>query len=234
MFTRTALKVLTTALVGVLVLLSSIKEARAERDLIVPFHEGGHVVLDQLAGLRLSTSGFSYAAPVGIAMRSTKDTKTTDIWFAPSADIFVTDHLSVGGLVEIDHAWGRVETGGVKLDIPSTTSMTFLPRVGFYAPFSDRLGFWLRAGVGYASTQQVSFLSAGSTPTTTTLRSMVLDIDATIVYRFNETFFMKGGPEVGLTLGGREESSTAGVSTGRDQQVLQLGGSLGFGMNIEL
>jgi hypothetical protein len=63
---------------------------------------------------------------------------------------------------------------------------------------------------------------------------MVLDLDATIVYRFNETFFMKGGPELGLTLGGREESEAAGVSSGRDQQVLQIGGSLGFGMNIEL
>jgi hypothetical protein len=229
MFTR-----LVSVLVGLCVLLFSMKEARAERDLIVPFHESGHVVLDQLAGLRLSTSGFSYAAPVGIAVRSTKDTSTTDIWFAPSADVFVTDHLSVGGLVEIDHAWGHVESGGKKLDLPGTTSMTFLPRVGFYAPFSDRIGFWLRAGVGYASTQQVSFLTAGSAPTTTTFRAMVLDIDATVVYRFNETFFLKGGPEVGLTLGGREESSTAGVSSGRDQQVLQIGGSLGFGMNIEL
>ena len=221
---------LVSVLVGLVVLLSSIKEARAERDLIVPFHEGGHLVLDQLAGLRLSTSGFSYAAPIGIAVKSTKDVSTTDIWFAPSADVFVTDHLSVGGLVEIDHAWGKI--GNV--DVPSTTSMTFLPRVGFYAPFSDRIGFWLRAGVGYASTQQVSFLSAGSAPTTTTFRAMVLDIDATIVYRFNETFFMKGGPELGLTLGGREEASTAGVSSGREQQVLQIGGSLGFGMNIEL
>ena len=215
--------------VGLAVLLS-MKEARAERDLIVPFHEGGHVVLDQLAGLRLSTSGFTYAAPVGIAVRSTKDTSTTDIWFSPSADFFVTDHLSVGGLVSIDHGWGKI--GDV--DLPGTTSMTFLPRLGFYVPFGDRIGLWLRAGVGYASTQQASFLTAGGAPTTTTFRSMVLDIDASVVYRFNETFFMKGGPEVGLTLGGREESSTAGISAGRDEQVLQIGGALGFGMNIEL
>ena len=220
--------------VGLLVLLSSIKEARAERDLIVPFHEGGHLVLDQLAGLRLSTSGFSYAAPVGIAVSSTKDASATHVWFAPSADVFVTDHLSVGGLVSIDHAWGHLESGGLKLDLPGTTSMTFLPRIGFYAPFSDRIGLWLRAGVGYTSTQEASFLSNGGPPTTTTFRAMLLDIDATVVYRFNETFFMKGGPELGITLGGREESSTAGSSAGRDQQVLQIGGALGFGMNIEL
>ena len=57
-------------------------------------------------------------------------------------------------------------TGTQKLDLPGTTSMTFLPRIGFYAPFSDRIGLWLRAGVGYTSTQEVSFLSAGSPPTT--------------------------------------------------------------------
>jgi len=225
------------ALIG-LVLFMFVTPARAERDLIVPFHEGGHVVFDQLAGLRLGTSGLGYAAPIGLAVRSTKETSETHVWFSPSADIFVTDHLSLGGRVEIDHAWGTAEVpvdgATKKLDVPSTTSMTFLPRVGFYAPFGDRLGFWLRAGVGYASSQQVTFLSNGSAPTTTTFRSALLDIDATIVYRFNETFFMKGGPEVGLTLGGREESSTAGVSVGKEQQLLQIGGALGFGMNIEL
>lgn len=227
-------------LAGVLLFFSSAKEARAERDLIVPFHEGGHVVFDQLAGLRLSTSGLSYAAPVGIAMRSSGDLSETHVWFAPSGDVFVTDHLSVGALVEIDHAWGTLETTGSagqpsqKIDVPGTTSMTFLPRLGFYAPFSDRIGLWLRAGVGYTSTQSVSFLSAGSAPTTTTFRAMVLDLDATVVYRFNETFFLKGGPELGITFGGREESSTAGVSSGTGRQVLQIGGALGFGMNIEL
>ena len=230
---------LVAVLVGVLVFLFSIEEAHAERDLIVPFHEGGHVVFDQLAGLRLSTSGFSYAAPIGIAMRSDGAVSETHVWFAPAGDIFVTDHLSVGALVEIDHAWGKVEgtgTNGEKtsVDVPGTTSMTFLPRLGFYAPFSDRIGLWLRAGVGYTSTQSVSFASSGSAPTTTTFRAMLLDLDATVVYRFNETFFMKGGPELGITFGGREESSTAGVSTGDGRQVLQVGGALGFGMNIEL
>lgn len=230
MFTR----FLVGLVAAVALLFSSIGEARAERELIVPFHEGGHVVLDQLAGLRLSTSGLSYAAPMGMVVRSSNDASITHVWLAPSADVFVTDHLSVGARVDVDHAWGHVETGGKKLDLPGATSMTFLPRVGFYAPFSDRLGLWLRAGVGYTRTQEASFASAGGVPTTTTFRAMALEVDLSVVYRFNETFFMKGGPELGLTLGGREESSTAGVSIGRDQQLLQIGGALGFGMNIEL
>ncbi|MBX3231931.1 MAG: hypothetical protein KIT84_12195 [Labilithrix sp.] len=220
------------------VLLLSSSVAWAERDLIVPFHEGGHVVLDQLAGLRLDMSGFSYAAPAGVMMRTANvggvEQSTTSVWFAPAADVFVTDHLSVGGRVDVQHTWGAVESGGQRLELPGTTSMTFLPRVGFYVPFGDRVGLWARAGVGWTRTESASFLAAGSAPTTDTFRAMVLNVDASIVYRFNETFFMKGGPEVGVTFGGRSESSTNGVSTGGSASVLQLGGTLGFGMNIEL
>src|SRR5690349_2847602 len=96
------------------------RSAFAERELIVPFHEGGHLVLDQLSGLRVSpTNGFGYAGPVGIAFRSEKtdaitpggpasEASTTSLWLAPSADVFVTDHLSVGGLIEVAHTWGAV------------------------------------------------------------------------------------------------------------------------------
>ena len=222
------------------------RSARAERELIVPFEEKGHIVLDQLAGLRLNAaSGFSYAAPMGISVRTEKsdalvpggassETSTTSIWLAPSADVFVTDHLSVGGLVEINHSWGAVTSGGQRLELPGTTSMTFLPRIGFYAPFSDRIGLWARAGVGWTSTESASFDSTGSIPVTQTFRSMILDVDATITYRFTEVFFMKAGPEIGVTFGGRSEVSSSGQSAGAGSSVLQLGGALGFGMNIEL
>src|SRR5688572_28771602 len=96
----------------VLALLYHAGSARAERELIVPFHEGGHVVLDQLTGLRVSTAtGSSYAGAAGIAFRADRadalvpggpaaETSTTTVWLAPSADVFVTDHLSLGGLIE--------------------------------------------------------------------------------------------------------------------------------------
>src|SRR5262249_47500887 len=123
---------------------------------------------------------------------------------------------------------------GQRLELPGTTSMTFLPRVGFYAPFSDRIGFWGRVGVGYTSVESASFDSTGSIPITQTFHSMILDVDATITYRFTETFFMKAGPEIGVTFGGRNEISSNGQSAGAGASVLQLGGALGFGMNIEL
>ena len=49
-------------------LLTFARNANADRELIVPFHEGGHLVFDQLSGLRVDgASGVSYAGPAGIA-----------------------------------------------------------------------------------------------------------------------------------------------------------------------
>lgn len=222
------------------------KTARAERDLIVPFHEGGHLVLDQLTGLRISSShGFGYAGPIGIAFRSeatdaltpsgpSAERSTTSIWLAPSADIFVTDHLSLGGLIEVGHTWGAIEGGGRRLELPGATSMTFLPRVGFYVPFTERIGIWPRIGVGYSSVETISFLSTGSVPVRDTFRAMILDADLSLIYRFSETFFMRAGPDVGITLGGRRAIESNGTSSGAGSQTLQVSGVIGFGMNLEL
>lgn len=240
------LRIFTFVLAAVALVLFYARPASAERELIVPFHEGGHLVLDQLSGLRVRPAdGFSYAGPAGIAFRSEKsdsltpggpasETSTTSLWFAPSADIFVTDHLSLGGLIEIGHTWGAIEGGGQRLELPGTTSMTFLPRVGFYVPFTDRIGIWPRAGVGYTSVESVSFLSTGSVPVRDTFHAMLLDVDLSLVYRFGETFFMRAGPEVGVTLGGRHSVESNGTTAGAGASVLQISGVIGFGMNLEL
>ncbi len=222
------------------------REARGERELIVPFEERGHVVLDQLSGLRLDpTSGFSYAGPAGVAFRSSRsdafapggpatETSTTTMWFAPSADVFVIDHLSVGGRVEVAHTWGAVEGGGQRLELPGTTTLGFVPRVGFYVPVSDRIGIWPRAGFGWSSVESASFLSTGSAPAKETFRSLLLDVDLSVVYRFGETFFLRAGPEVAVTLGGRRSAEAGGQSAGASGSVLQITGTIGFGANIEL
>jgi hypothetical protein len=239
------MRAILTVVVALVLALCS-RTAAAERELIVPFHEGGHLVLDQLSGMRVSpTSGVSYAGPAGIAFRSTKsdalapggpasETSTTSLWLAPSADIFVTDHLSLGGLVEIGHTWGAIEGGGQRLELPGTTSMTLLPRVGFYVPFNDRIGLWPRVGVGWSSVESTSFVSTGSVPARETVRAMLLDLDLSLVYRFNETFFMRGGPELGVTLGGQRTEESNGVSAGAGASVLQVSGVFGFGVNLEL
>jgi hypothetical protein len=227
----------------------STRVASADRELIVPFHEGGHVVFDQLAGLRLDpVNGVTYAGPAGVAFHDSKadafvrsaiaapgsEVKTTTFWFAPSADVFVTDHLSVGGVVEYAHAAGTMSAGGVETDLPGTTTLMFLPRIGFYAPFGDRFGLWPRVAFGWSSVDSVQFESAGGAPVRDTFRSMVLDVDLSLVYRLNETFFVKTVAEVGVTLGGRHTEDVAGTSSAADASVLQISASIAFGANVEL
>lgn len=219
--------------------------ARADRELIVPFHEGGHLVLDQLSGMRVSTAaGFSYAGPAGVAFRTDKadaftpgatgsDVRTTTFWIAPSADVFVTDHLSIGGLVEIAHTSGSAKSGDQSVDLPGQTAMTFLPRVGFFVPIGDRFGFWPRAGIGWTSVDSLAFVSGGA-PVRDTFRAAVLDLDLSLVYRFNETFFLRMGPEVGATLGGRHTQDSNASSAAADASVVQVSGVTQFGVNVEL
>lgn len=212
------------------------RTARAERDLLVPFHESGHIVFDQLSGVRLGASdGFSYAGPAGFATRTTRigtaEAKTTTVWLAPSADVFVTDHLSLGGLVEIGHSWGSVEDGGNRVDLPGTTSLTFLPRAGFFVPVGDRFGVWPRAGLGWRSVESAQ-LAAGVIARET-FRSMLLDVDVSVIYRFNEQFFMRAGPEVAVTLGGEVTRESNGAAAGEDGSVVQISGVFGFGVNLD-
>ncbi len=228
------------------------RTARADRELIVPFHEGGHLVFDQLAGLRLDpATGVQFAGPAGVAFHSSKadafqpgqpgspqpfgsEEKTSTFWFSPSADYFVTEHLSLGGILEFAHTSGTLSSNGQQTDLPGTSTYLFMPRIGFYAPFSDRFGLWPRIGFGWTSSESVQFDAQGGAPVRDTFRAFVLDVDIALVYRFNETFFLKTGPEIGLTLGGRHTQDRSGISSAADASTLQISGTVAFGANLEL
>ena len=193
------------------------QRAFADRELIVPFHETGHLVLDQLSGVKVNGDGASYAGPVGASYQREKvdgvaESKLTTLWVAPSFDYFVADHLSLGGTFEVAHSFGSV-TVGTTVTESKETKLEAIPRIGFYAPFGDRLGVWPRVGLGYLKSDA--------------LESIVLEVDVALVYRFTEAFFVRLGPEVGVTLGGRR-------SDGADAQVLSISGVIGLGMNLEL
>jgi hypothetical protein len=236
----------TGLLLFTLALLAWPRTARAERDLIVPFHEGGHLVFDQLSGVRLgAASGVSYAGPLGVSFQSAKqealapggptaEAKTTTLWLAPSADVFVTDHLSVGGLVEVSHTFGRTrDAAGQEVALPGATSLSVVPRVGFYVPIGDRFGVWPRLGLGYVRAESSAFAAAGGAPVRETFQAMLLEADLALVYRFDETFFLRAGPSVSLTLGGRREQETGGAQAAGDATALAFGGVVGFGVVLD-
>jgi hypothetical protein len=45
---------------------------------------------------------------------------------------------------------------------------------------------------------------------------------------------MRAAPELGLTVGGRQSTKSAGASSGAGASVLQFSGTMAFGANIEL
>jgi hypothetical protein len=89
-------------------------------------------------------------------------------------------------------------------------------------------------GVGWGSVESARFVSTGSAMARDTFRSMLLDVDVALVYRFGETFFMRAGPELGLTLGGRQTTESGATSSGAGSSALQFSGTVAFGANIEL
>jgi hypothetical protein len=239
-------------LLAVAVLLLLPTEAFAQRELLNPMGSKYTLVIDQLSGFRASAfnggAGFSYAGPIGIMHQSytqhrfnnTGDdvTRTTTIWLSPSADIFLFDFpLSIGALFEIsstsgsfDRQQGNTNTT-VTTDLATTTSITFLPRVGYLFSINDRFGIWPRGGIGYASRQTTN----PADPTTKeSVNGFVTEVDVGFLWRPVESVFLRLGPEVAFSLGASHTATTGGTSTSADASVFQIGILGGLGVMFSL
>jgi hypothetical protein len=208
--------------------------ASAQRELLNPMGNRGTLVIDQLAGFRASSiGGIGYAGPVGFATQNlsvdindnqgrnagSNSIKYTTFWIAPSADYFVIDHLSIGGVIEFASTSSTLTRttiiGGVTNTVtasqPTVTNITFLPRIGWMFDITDRFGIWPRGGIGYASRQSAS-IDPIATGTDTT-SAFVFDIDVGFLYRMNENWFFKGTPELTFGPGSTSHTVTAGGTT---------------------
>src|SRR5512140_1434097 len=98
-------------LLAFVLVFTSARAAFAQRELLNTMGAKHTLSIEQVAGFRVNASGFSYAGPIGFATQSATETqfgnggdvtvKTTSFWFAPSADFFVIDQLSLGGVIEL-------------------------------------------------------------------------------------------------------------------------------------
>jgi hypothetical protein len=241
-----------TLLVVFVLLLLIPKEAFAQqRELLNPMGSKYTLVIDQLSGFRASAfqgEGLSYAGPIGIMHQSytahrynnTGDdvVRTTTVWLAPSADIFLFDFpLSIGGLIEIASTSGSIDVqrNGTNItdtfDLPTTTSITFLPRVGYLFGINDRFGIWPRAGLGYASRQTTP---AEPNATKETTGGFVMDFDVGFLWRPVEPVFFRLGPEAAFTLGANHSATTGGTTTSASASFFQLGILGGVGVMLSL
>jgi len=234
------------------------REAKAQRELLTPTGGRGQLAIDQISGFRAGTGPYgpsvNYWGPLGFAYQSySQDTGNpgqsaavhlTTFWIAPSADFFVIDHLSIGGLVQVATTSGSTDltTNGVTQtnSLDSITTFTFLPRVGWLFALGDRWGIWPRGGLGFTSVGVPANISGitpppGGTVTSANVHGLVLDVDCGFIFRVNETFFLRAAPEFGwLPAGAHTVNFSNGGSTSFNASYWQFTGTFGIGVLLDL
>ena len=205
--------------------------------------------IDQISGFRVSaTGGVNYYGPIGFsvtsveqdefapAVNTTTTVHQTTFWLAPSADIFVIDHLSVGGLIEFSttssssdfNQNGTVQT----TQNPTTTNFTFLPRAGWLFGLSDRFGIWPRLGIGYASRQTDN--QNGNLFVRDSIQGVILDLDVGFIFRLTDSFFLKAAPELSFLPGGSHSETINNTSSSANANAFQFAGVTGIGAILDL
>ena len=243
------MRAIVRVLVGLL-LLTSARTALAQRELLTTMGAKHTLAIDQIAGFRISASGFAYAGPIGFMRQSYTETafnnngdttvRATTFWLAPSADYFVIDHLSIGGLIGVETQSSSVErpingAATQTFDQPTTTSFTLLPRIGYLFAISDRFGIWPRAGLGFVSRQLTDSDPTDPAVTSkTTTSGFLIDLDVGFLYRPVEPVFLRLGPELATTLGASHSRTNRGVTQSANAGVLQFGVLGGVGVFLDL
>jgi hypothetical protein len=203
------------------------------------------LVIDDLSGFRASSvGGVAYSGPIGFSIQSFSEGipapsgasggsytyHYTSFWFAPSADYFLFDHLSIGLLLEIATTSGNYDqslfgAATTNHSLPSTTDFTFLPRVGWMIPLGDHWGVWPRIGLGYGTHSSASATTAGSD----SYGAFLLDLDAGVVYRMTATWFLRAAPELTFGPGSHSiQSGNTSVSLGASLVDFAVAGGFGF------
>jgi hypothetical protein len=200
--------------------------ASAQRELLTKPGQKGQVVIDQISGFRGGVAGvlgsqnelaptLQYYGPIGFAIQrysqvdanftmNSDNVTATTFWFAPSADVFVINHLSIGGMVEVAYTSNSVSepTGNarsVNVNVPSNTSFGIMPRVGWMFALTDRWAVWPRFSLGYASSAVGSIPNNAGTAAIggSSIYGLAIDADVGVLFRVNESFFIRLAPEVG-------------------------------------
>jgi opacity protein-like surface antigen len=244
------------ALVASAALAALFASSTARADITPPttgMGDKGQLWLDQLSGFRVGTSStvgaqVDYYGPIGFNVTSVSEdcfgtncnTTTTlhqtTFWLAPSADIFVIDHLSIGGLIEFSttSASQDLQQGGTTSSgpLPSTTNFTFEPRAGWLFALSDRFGIWPRLGLGYASRQRDD--QNGPVFVRDSKQGVILDLDAGFIWRITDSFFLKAAPDLAFLPGGSHSETLNNVSLSSNASIFQFSVVTGIGAIIDL
>jgi hypothetical protein len=117
-------------------------------------------------------------------------------------DVFVANHLSIGGTLMYDHRPGPATVAGFGSDA-AVTDFLFAPRIGYLVMFSRVFGFWPRGGFSYFHESADPFDA----------HYWALNLEAPFVIDFTGGFGMTIGPTLDVSLDGSYDPTANGPST---------------------
>ena len=149
------------------------------------------------AGLFGSKGQLTLSSETGVSVSHTSGISKTELTLHPALDYFFVNNFSVGGFVGIDYA----KTGSV-----SSTQIGIGPRIGYNLSFSERVSFWPKIGLSYA-TATGSVEVAGQSVSTTDSH-LALNIFAPVMLHPVKHFFLGFGPALDTHLTGDAKQTT--------------------------
>jgi len=133
-----------------------------------------------------------------------------------AGDYFVIDRLSVGAALGYAHWSATVELPGPGGDETTATgdSFTFAPRAGYFLTFTDKIGFWPRAGFTYRT---YSAEEAGG-------HDFAFTLEAPFAFTLIPHVAFWAGPTLDLGITGSQHvTSPQGTTTSVDFNALSFG-----------
>ena len=178
--------------------------------------QGELVVVDDAAGFgRLHQWAFSSDAALSFQRQTTTNVRggspippINSLQFAPAADYFILDNLSIGGVVGMAY---------FKADAGPSYRITLGPRVGYNFEVSRLLSIWPRLGFSYAHTKssngQLAVMPGttnGTLATNTNANAIAISIFIPIMFHPAPHFFAGFGPFTDTDLSGHNRSNVWG------------------------
>ncbi|MDI1431482.1 hypothetical protein [Polyangium sorediatum] len=226
-----------------------------------PFGSRGQVALDDIVSLSAGGSplgyplvlplgsgsgsfGLGYSGIAGYTRSTTSRTpgqpggneSTTDmVWLAPSLDVFVGSHFSIGGTVAASYARGSQEV--VKFDGRTLRSegsgfgFAIAPRVGYVVPLGASFALWPRLTLAYGGgdteyegeTPDAAFLSSN--------RSIRGIAELGLVARIHRYVYLRAAPSLVVAASRSGGTTSAAILSTDDQSfTVRLGATAGLGI----
>lgn len=179
--------------------------------------QGELVVVDDAAGFgRVRQWVFSSDASLSFQRQTTTNVRgrpsvpaINSLQFAPAADYFILENLSLGGVVGMTY---------FKADAGPSLRFTLGPRVGYNFEVSRLLSVWPRLGFSYAHTKsnngQVPLMpgtTSGTLATNTSANAIAISIFIPFMFHPAPHFFAGFGPFTDTDLSGHNRSNVWGV-----------------------